>query len=99
MCMDDSQDLPDITLAWNIFLDEQFWGLGEDQQITSHPIAATCNSTSDAQDIFDGISYGKGAAFLHQMIFYWGEELLREGLKHYFARYAYKNTTLQDFIE
>ena len=33
------------------------------------------------------------------MIFYWGEELLREGLKHYFAKYAYKNTSLQDFIE
>ena len=57
--------MEDITLAWNIFIDEQFSGLAEDQKNTSHPIACDVPHTGAAQDIFDGISYGKGAAFLH----------------------------------
>jgi len=65
MAMDEAEGMEDLTLSWNIFIDEQYWGLGEDQKNTSHPIAATCESTGVAQDIFDGISYGKGAAFLH----------------------------------
>lgn len=65
MCMDEAEGLEDITLAWSIFLEEQFWGLRTDALDTSHPIAAICNSTADAEDIFDGISYGKGAAWLN----------------------------------
>jgi aminopeptidase N len=30
MCMDEAEGLEDITLAWNIFLEEQFWGLRDD---------------------------------------------------------------------
>jgi aminopeptidase N len=30
MCMDEAEGLEDITLAWNIFLGENFWGLGTD---------------------------------------------------------------------
>ena len=55
-------------------------------------------NTGVAQDIFDGISYGKGAAFLHQMIFYLGTDVLKEGLKTYFKKYSFKNTVLDDFI-
>lgn len=65
---------------------------------TSHPIAASCESTADAEDIFDGISYGKGAAWLKQMLFMYGEDTLKEGLKTYFAKYSFKNTELKDFV-
>ena len=98
MAMDEGQGMEDITLAWNIFIDEQYSGLNEDQKDTSHPIAANVVHTGVAQDIFDGISYGKGAAFLHQMVFYLGKDVLKEGLKTYFAKYKFKNTELKDFI-
>ena len=65
---------------------------------TSHPIATKCLSTSDAEDIFDGISYGKGASWLKQLIFFFGQDILKEGLKTYFAKYSFKNTQLKDFI-
>jgi len=32
---------------------------------TTHPICMDCIHTESAQDIFDGISYGKGAAWLN----------------------------------
>ena len=92
ICMDEAEGLEDITLAWNIFLDENFWGLSEDQKNTSHSIAATCNSTGEAEDIFDGISYGKGASWLKQLVFFFGKDILKEGLKTYFAKYSFKNT-------
>lgn len=98
ICMDEAEGLEDITLAWNIFLDENFWGLLTDQKDTSHSIAATCNSTGDAEDIFDGISYGKGASWLKQLIFFFGQDILKEGLKTYFEKYSFKNTQLKDFI-
>ena len=48
--------------------------------------------------MFDGISYGKGAAFLKQMIYFMGKDVLLLGLKTYFEKYSYKNTELSDFI-
>jgi len=99
MCMDKAKGLEDITLAWSNFLDEQFWGLATDQRDTSHPIAASCNSTADAEDIFDGISYGKGAAWLRQMIYFFGTKTLKEGLKTYFGKFSFKNTVLDDFVK
>lgn len=98
MCMDEAEGLEDVKLAWTIFMDETSWGLKEDQLATTHPIAATCDSTGDAEDIFDGLSYGKGASFLHQLVFFFGQEVLKEGLKTYFAKYSFKNTVKNDFI-
>jgi aminopeptidase N len=39
LCMDEAEGADDMTLAWNIFLDEQYWGLATDQRISTHPIA------------------------------------------------------------
>ena len=30
VCMDEARGLEDYTLSWNIFLDENFWGMKED---------------------------------------------------------------------
>jgi len=98
MCQDEAKGLEDLTLSWNIFIDENFNGLATDQKDTSHPIATDCKTTSDAEDIFDGISYGKGASFLHQLVFFFGKDMLKEGLKTYFQKYSFKNTELKDFI-
>lgn len=65
---------------------------------TSHPIAANCESTGDAEDIFDGISYGKGASWLKQMLFMYGFDTLKLGLKNYFAKHSFSNTELKDFV-
>jgi len=48
MAMDEAQGMEDVTLAWNIFIDEQFSGLSEDQKNTSHPIAGEVIHTGTA---------------------------------------------------
>ena len=48
MCMDEAEGLEDVTLAWDIFVDQQLSGLTTDQKETSHPIATICKQTGDA---------------------------------------------------
>ena len=69
ICLDEAPGLEQYKSAWSIFLDESFWGLGEDQKDTTHPICVDVPHTEMACDIFDGISYGKGASWLNQTFF------------------------------
>jgi aminopeptidase N len=48
-------------------LEEKFWGIKDDSMTGTHPIACLINQTDEADSLFDGISYGKGASFLKQM--------------------------------
>lgn len=69
-----------------------------DQAITTHPIEFTVANTDVVFANFDGITYGKGASVLKQLDFYIGSEPFKKGLKNYFHKNAFKNTTLQDFM-
>ena len=48
--------------------------------------------------MLDGITYGKGAVFLNQLIDTLGEDKFFCGVKAYFQKYAWKNVELKDFI-
>lgn len=47
---------------------------------------------------FDGITYAKGASVLKQLVAYVGREPFRDGLRAYFAKHAWGNTTLADLL-
>jgi aminopeptidase N len=51
-----------------------------------------------ANNNFDGITYAKGASVLMQFVAYVGRENFMRGLQKYFAKHAYKNTTLSDLL-
>lgn len=72
--------------------------MGEDLLSTTHPITCEINSTEEADSIFDGISYGKGASFLKQLYNLIGHEVFKKGLHIYFEKFAWKNTVLPDFV-
>lgn len=48
---------------------------------------------------FDGITYGKGASVLKQLVFTLGEESFKRGMRIYFSRHGYANTELSDFLQ
>lgn len=54
--------------------------------------------TLAAENIFDGISYGKGCSFLKQLFHYISEEPFKTALRSYFKKFEFQNTTLNDFI-
>jgi aminopeptidase N len=64
MCLEDAVGLEDYKMSWELFIGDKNWGMKTDMYSTTHPIAAECANTEDADRIFDGISYGKGASFL-----------------------------------
>ena len=97
-CLDQGKGLENYDLAWTIFLDEHLWGAQTDSAETTHPIATRCASTADSQNLFDGISYGKGACFLKQMTYLFGYDVLKTGLKTYFEKYKFRNSELKDFL-
>jgi aminopeptidase N len=88
----------DYKYVWSNFLDERTWAIIEDSRKTTHSIAAKAKDTDEAEDLFDGISYGKGACWLKQMLYLFGHQVVREGLKNYFHTYAFKNATLDQFL-
>ena len=98
MALKNAKGLEDYTLSWEIFIGDKSWGLRTDQFSTTHPIVANWENTEDAENIFDGISYGKGASFLKQLVAFISEKTFRVGLKTYFQKYAYQNTEFDDFI-
>ncbi|MCL6672445.1 aminopeptidase N [Streptomyces panaciradicis] len=70
-----------------------------DQGPASHPIHQPIHDVAQAASIFDSITYPKGAAVLHQLMTYVGEDRFRAGMAAYFARHAWGNTSLQDLVD
>jgi len=86
--------------SWqSFFANSKQWAYWEDQLVTTHPISQSVIDTDAATANFDGITYGKGASVLKQLSFYLGEDDFREGLQRYFQKYAYKNSSISDFIK
>jgi aminopeptidase N len=88
------------TAAWATHLaGEKLLAYLTDQGPTTHPIRQPIRDVEEASSIFDAITYPKGASVLQQLMVYVGEERFAAGMKDYFARHAWANTTLQDLID
>jgi aminopeptidase N len=75
------------------------WAYRQDQLSSTHPIAADMVDIETVKANFDGITYAKGASVLHQLVAHVGRENFISGLQIYFAKHAYKNTTLKDLLD
>ncbi len=85
--------------SWESFYrHEKLWAYWSDQLVTTHPIEARIDDVATAFTNFDGITYGKGASVLKQLSYLLGETKFRDGVRQYFAKHAYQNTSLRDFI-
>ena len=81
------------------FCKEKTKGYKDDLQTTTHPVSGLCQDTDMAEEILDGITYGKGACFVRQLLMRIGIDTFLQGCKSYFAQYCWRNTTLDDFIK
>lgn len=76
----------------------KFEGINADVLNTTHPVTSGIKSVAEAESVFNGISYGKGAAFLKQANKVLGNDHLRMALHNYFQKYKWTNTEFDDFI-
>ena len=89
-----------FTSAWQAFNSGmKNWAYRQDQLITTHPIATQVTDTDQTFQNFDGITYGKGAAVIKQLVAAMGLDGFREGMRRYFRRHAFGNTTLAQFLD
>jgi aminopeptidase N len=89
-----------FTGAWTTFANlRKGWGYTEDQLPSTHPVAASVTTLTEAVANIDGISYAKGASVLKQLAAYLGRELFFAGIRAYITEHAWSNATLADLLQ
>ena len=85
---------------WNIDQDvvaSKNGTLNLDAQPTTHAIRAKADTREEIEQMFDGISYGKGSDVLLTVENYVGPEVFRKGVQAYLKAHEYGNATAEDF--
>ncbi|EGG19201.1 hypothetical protein DFA_02449 [Cavenderia fasciculata] len=82
---------------WNQWLDCEFRTdvMDLDGLESSHPIEVKVHESSQITEIFDAISYKKGASVIQMLDFRYGDAF-RQGLNHYLTKFAWQNANTQD---
>lgn len=70
--------------------------LYEDALPGTHPVEVEIAHSKNVDEIFDAISYMKGASVIRMIAAHIGPENMREGLRTYVQRHKYKNATTAD---
>ncbi|CAG9864092.1 unnamed protein product [Phyllotreta striolata] len=73
--------------------------LSFDSTLSSHPIVQTVLTPDQITEIFDVISYNKGASILRMLENTVGEKNFQQGVKNYLNLHAYKNAVTKDFLD
>lgn len=82
----------------DFYLSENLTAIGADNAVSTHPIEVPVVSTNDFFNVFDAITYDKGASVLNQLSHYIGREDFRLGVSNYLKQHAWGNTELDDFM-
>lgn len=82
---------------WGYFLlTETSGAMRADSLNGSHPIDVTVNHPDDVAQIFDEISYGKGASILRMIESFVGEDNFRDGIRKYLKEHKFGNAVGSD---
>ncbi|MFK7864143.1 MAG: aminopeptidase N [Pseudohongiellaceae bacterium] len=83
----------------DFYLSENLTAIGADKAVSTHPIEVPVVSSNDFFNVFDAITYDKGASVLNQLSRYIGREDFRLGVSNYLTAHSWSNTELADFID
>ena len=67
-----------------------------DGQRASHAIQVEVGCAEEIDQIFDGISYSKGATVIRMLESYLGREIFAKGVSNYLLKFQYSNATTND---
>ncbi|MFZ2831869.1 MAG: M1 family metallopeptidase, partial [Minisyncoccia bacterium] len=62
----------------------------------THAIEIPVHHPDEISEIFDAVSYSKGASVIRMLAEYLGEKDFRDGLRYYLKKHSYKNTVTED---
>jgi len=83
--------------SWEYFVSTYCEGaLSLDELSSSHPINNNVSRVEDVDEIFDTISYLKGASMLRMLAQWLGPDVFRQGLRTYLKEFKYENAVTDD---
>ncbi|XP_035235118.1 endoplasmic reticulum aminopeptidase 1b [Anguilla anguilla] len=74
------------------FLGKCFEAMEVDALSSSHPVSTPVENPAQIQEMFDDVSYDKGACILNMLRDYLTPEAFKIGIVRYLRRYSYQNT-------
>ncbi|KAG7220287.1 hypothetical protein INR49_018303, partial [Caranx melampygus] len=82
---------------WTQFVSADYTrALDLDALDSSHPIEVNVGHPSEVDEIFDAISYSKGASVIRMLHNYIGDEDFRKGMNAYLMKFQHKNASTED---
>lgn len=89
--------IDDIFPEWNIWdqfaTDDLAIALRLDALHNTHPIEVDVHDPNEIGEIFDAVSYSKGASVIRMLAEYLGKDMFRKGLAHYLKKHSYNNAS------
>ncbi|KAF4029876.1 ERAP1-like C-terminal domain [Phytophthora infestans] len=87
--------------VWEVFVQDitMSVAMGKDCMLTSHPIEVRVNHPDEVDQIFDVISYAKGASVIRMLSEYLGRDVFYRGIHEYLVKFSYRNAQTQDLWE
>ncbi|KAM6954495.1 endoplasmic reticulum aminopeptidase 1b [Aplochiton taeniatus] len=76
----------------DFFLGKCFEAMEVDSLTSSHPVSTPVESPTQIQEMFDDVSYDKGACILNMLRDFMTPEVFKVGIVRYLKRYSYQNT-------
>src|SRR5688572_15557683 len=84
-------------LMWEQFvITEQAGAMRLDALASSHPIQVPIKHAEEVEEVFDAISYYKGACVVRLIFAFLGQEDFIKGLQVYMEKHKYQNTETYD---
>ncbi|XP_076006764.1 endoplasmic reticulum aminopeptidase 2 [Genypterus blacodes] len=77
-------------------LDTCFAAVGQDSFNSSRPLSSPAESPTQIQEMFDTVSYNKGACVLHMLRHFLTHDVFQRGIVRYLRKNSYGNTRSQD---
>ncbi|XP_046858685.1 glutamyl aminopeptidase-like [Xenia sp. Carnegie-2017] len=87
---------PDWNMNDAFINNDMFYALTLDALVTSHPILLPVNHPDEINEIFDSITYNKGASVIRMLEYFLTRNTFTKGLTNYLNAYAYGNAQTKD---
>lgn len=87
---------PEWDMQTQFVADQLDIALWSDALVSTHPIEVAVHHPDEIGEIFDAVSYSKGASVIRMLADYLGEKDFRAGLRHYLKKYSYANASTVD---
>lgn len=78
------------------FFGKCFDAMEVDALNSSHPVSTPVENPAQIREMFDDVSYEKGACILNMLRDYLSAEAFKSGIVQYLQKYSYKNTKNED---